>query len=564
MVESAVRPSRRRAGLVGRVRKDDDMAVSVRAAFAGTVLTAAATLAACGSPTTAPGADAGPPQPGGVLRYGLSQPPTCADPAQAGTNQTIYVARQVVDSLTDQDPETGELRPWLATGWEVAPDAKTFTFHLADGVSFSDGTPLTADSVRKSFDSIVRTLGAVKAPLGSSYLTGYVATTVVDRLTARVEFSAPNAQFLQASSTPQLGILADATTSRSAEDRCAGAATVGSGPFSYADYRQDISATLVKRPGYRWGSAVFGHQGEAYLDRIEFTVVPESGVRTGSLSSDQLDATSDALPQDAPQIEATGGRVLSTPNPGIPFGFQPNVTRGPLRDPEVRRALLTAIDRRELVDTVLGPQFRPATSVLASRTPGYQDLSRVVGFDPDAARARLDRAGWVPGADGIRVKDGQRLGFAVTFSQVFAGNQAILELIQQQLRSVGVDLTLDLVSNAEYTARQNSKDFDALYYNSTRADGDILRTGFGLDGRNFNVRPPIPALDEVLTAQLGAVDPQARAALIGHAQQQILDQGLWLPTVELSQAIGAGPAVQDLKFDASARLQFFDTWLSGR
>lgn len=358
MVESAVRPSRRRAGLVGRVRKDDDMAVSVRAAFAGTVLTAAATLAACGSPTTAPGADAGPPQPGGVLRYGLSQPPTCADPAQAGTNQTIYVARQVVDSLTDQDPETGELRPWLATGWEVAPDAKTFTFHLADGVSFSDGTPLTADSVRKSFDSIVHTLGAVKAPLGSSYLTGYVATTVVDRLTARVEFSAPNAQFLQASSTPQLGILADATTSRSAEDRCAGAATVGSGPFSYADYRQDISATLVKRPGYRWGSAVFGHQGEAYLDRIEFTVVPESGVRTGSLSSDQLDATSDALPQDAPQIEATGGRVLSTPNPGIPFGFQPNVTRGPLRDPEVRRALLTAIDRRELVDTVLGPQFR--------------------------------------------------------------------------------------------------------------------------------------------------------------------------------------------------------------
>ncbi|MFE3443986.1 ABC transporter substrate-binding protein [Nocardia sp. NPDC059180] len=533
------------------------------AALTGALL-AATTLAGCGSGTSAPDAAAGPPQPGGILRYGLSVAPTCADPAQASTNQTIYVARQVVDSLTDQDPETGELKPWLATGWEVSPDAKVFTFHLADGVSFSDGTPLTADSVRKTFDSIVRTLGAAKAPLGTSYLTGYVGTTAVDPLTARVEFSAPNAQFLQASSTPQLGILADATTARSAEDRCAGAATVGSGPFSYADYRQDVSATLVKRPGYGWGSAVFGHQGEAYLDRIEFTVVPESGVRTGSLSSDQLDATSDALPQDAPQIEATGGRVLSTANPGIPFGFQPNVTRGPLRDPAVRQALLTAIDRQELVDTVLGPQFRPATSALASRTPGYLDLSQRIGFDPDATRAALDRAGWVRGDDGIRVKDGQRLGFAVTFSQVFAGNQAILELIQQQLRTVGIDLTLDLVSNAEYTARQSSKDFDALYYNSTRADGDILRTGFGLDGRNLNARAPIPALDDVLTAQLGAVDSETRKALIQQAQQQVLDAGLWIPTVELSQAIGAGAAVQDLKFEASARLQFYDAWLSGR
>ncbi|MBR7551864.1 ABC transporter substrate-binding protein, partial [Mycobacterium tuberculosis] len=82
-----------------------------------------------------------------------------------------------------------------------------------------------------------------------------------------------------------------------------------------------------------WGSAVFGRSGEAYLDRLEFTVVPESGVRTGSLASGQLDAVSDALPQDLPQIEAAGGQVLTASNPGVPFGLQPNVSRGPLRDP---------------------------------------------------------------------------------------------------------------------------------------------------------------------------------------------------------------------------------------
>ncbi|WP_420094701.1 ABC transporter substrate-binding protein [Nocardia asteroides] len=539
--------------------------IRYRRPLAALAATAAATavLAGCGGDTGGSGGAAGPPQPGGALRYGLSQAPTCADPAQAGSNQTIYVTRQVVDSLTDQDPETGELKPWLAQSWEISPDATTFTFELAENATFSDGSPVTADSVKRTFDAVGK-LGGAKAPLAASYLTGYTGTSVVDPRTARIAFDRPNAQFLQASSTSQLGILADATNAASAEERCQGEKIIGSGPFSYASYTQNVSATLVKRAGYAWGSAVFGHDGDAYLDRIEFTVVPESGVRTGSLSSDQLDAVSDALPQDAPQIEATGGSVLTTANPGVVFGLQPNVTRGPLRDPAVRTALLTAIDRQELIDTVLGPQFAPATSVLGAKTPGYQDLSARLKFDQAATKTALDRAGWVPGADGIRARDGERLSFGVTFSQVFAGNQAILELVQQQLRQVGVDLRLELVPAGEFTARQNSGDFDSIYYNSTRADGDILRATFGLEGRNLNRRAAVPALDQTLDAQLRTVDTAARAELIRTAQGQVFDAGLWIPTVELSQAIGAGPDTNDLKFEASARLQFFDTWLSGR
>lgn len=519
-----------------------------------------ATLAACGSGGSSGPSEVGDPQAGGVLRYGLSQAPTCADPAQAGSNQTIYVARQIVDSLTDQDPETGELEPWLAESWDVNPDASQFTFHLKDGVTFSDGTPFTADSVKKNFDAIVHVLTGAKATLGAGYLSGYTGTTVVDPHTARVEFSSPNSQFLQATSTPQLGLLADKDVAGTPEQRCAGNLS-GTGPFVYESYVQDKSASLVKRAGYTWGSEVFAHDGEAYLDRIEFTIVPESGVRSGSLASGQLDAVSDALPQDAPQIEGAGGRILTTSNPGVPFGFQPNVARGVLADPVVRSAIIPAINRTELVDTVLGPDFRPATSTLAVRTPNYVELADVT-YDPDAAKKILDTAGWVPGPDGIRVKDGTPLRFSVTFSAVFAGNQAILELVQQQLRAVGVDLQLEPVSAAEQTARQASKDYDSTYYNITRADGDILRATFGLDGRNLNARGPIPELDDVLAAQLRTTDPAARGALLAQAQQLVLDNGLWLPTIELSQAIGAAGTVQDLKFEASARLQFFDTWLS--
>ncbi|WP_458686964.1 ABC transporter substrate-binding protein [Nocardia tengchongensis] len=539
------------SALVTRVRRP--------AVLAG-ALAAVATLAACGGGDATPtGEPSGPPQAGGTLRYGLSSAPTCSDPAQSSTNQTIYVTRQVVDSLVDQDPDSGQLRPWLADTWAVSQDAKQFTFHLKDGVTFSDGTPLTADSVRKNLDSIVA-LGGAKAPLAASYLAGYAGSTVLDPRTVRVDFAAPNAQFLQATSTPQLGIQSEATVAKAADDRCLGT-NIGSGPFTYTEWKQNASATLAKRAGYAWGSTVFASQGEAHLDKIVFTVVPESGVRTGSLATGQLDVVSDALPQDIPQIEGGGGRVQFTANPGIPFGLQANVTRGPLRDPAVRAALVAAINRKELVDTVLGPQFKAASSVLASRTPGYVDLSARVKYDPDAAKKQLDQAGWVPGADGIRVKDGQRLSAGVIFAPVFAANQPILELTQQQLRAVGFDLRLEPLSVAESTVRQNNKDFDFDYYNSTRADGDILRTTFAVDQRNLNARGPAEPLDALLAQQLAATDPAARTRIVGDAQTAVLDQGLWIPTIELSQAIGVGKGVAGVKFEASARLQFHDTWL---
>lgn len=525
------------------------------------VIAAAASLAACGSPADGD-ADAGPPQSGGVLRYGLSQAPSCPDPAQSGSNQTIYVTRQIVDSLTDQDPTTGELEPWLADSWQVAPDARSFTFHLREGVTFSDGSALTPETIVKNFDAIVQRLGAVKASLAASYLSGYRGGTVVDPRTVRIDFDQPNAQFLQATSTPQLGIVSDATTAKSPEERCS-TTPIGSGPFTYADWKQGASVTLAKRSGYAWGSAVFTRSGEAYLDRIDFTVVPETGVRVGSLASGQLDVISDALPENAPQIEGAGGKLLTVVNPGLPFGLQPNVTRGVLGDPVIRRALGIAIDRRELVETVLGPQFNPATSALASTTPGYVDHSKQLGFDRSAATELLEGAGWLPGPDGIRVKNGQRLSFAVLYSPVFAGNQAVLELAQQQLRKAGIEITLDLQPAAIALARQKAHDFDVTYYNTTRADGDILRTVFALDQQNYNSRGPIAPLDAALSLQLASVDTGARRTALGQAQQLILDNGLWIPVVELSQVIGVAGTTHEVKFEASGRLQLHDTWVRG-
>jgi peptide/nickel transport system substrate-binding protein len=532
-----------------------------RSVAAGAAVTSLALLAAAcsgtGGDNAAVVADAGPPQTGGTLTFALAADPTCLDPQQFGANASLNVGRQLVDSLTDQDPGTGEIKPWLATSWEVNPQATGFTFHLRPGVTFSDGTPLDGAAVKANLDAVVA-LGA-KATIAGSYLSGYTGTTVLDPVTVRVDFGAPSAQFLQATSTMSLGLLSAATLAKTPEQRCQGA-LVGSGPFTLRSYKPNQAVELAKRAGYSWGSSLFGHPGEAYLNKLVFKIVPESGVRAGSLESAQVDGISDVQPQDEGRF-ASGYTVLTRPNPGVVFSLQANVARPIPGEDAVRRAIQKAVDRPELAQTVLTPKYKAATSALASVTPGWVDLSARLAHDPEGAKRLLDEAGWKPGPDGIRVKDGRRLSVDVIFAPLFNASQSVLELVQQELRKVGVDLKLRKLATGEQQQVQAAGDYDFAYYNVTRSDADILRTLFSTRTGN---RLGIAAgdLDTVLDDQAQNPDPTLRGAKIAQAQRIVVDRAYVIPLFELSQVHALGPKVHGLGFEASSRLQFHDTWVS--
>ncbi|MCG8915020.1 ABC transporter substrate-binding protein [Actinokineospora sp. PR83] len=526
-----------------------------------TLLGAALLLSACGAQgTAATGADAGPPRPGGTLRLGISSNPDCLDPQQVGTNAALNVGRQLVDSLTDQNPETGEITPWLAEKWEVSPDSTAFTFHLRSGATFSDGTPVDAAAVKTSFDGI-KALGP-KSLLGAGYLAAYRGSTVLDPATVKIEFSAPSAQFLQASSTMSLGVLAPAAYAKTAEQRCQGTGLVGSGPFVFESFQPNREVVLARRPGYAWGSPLWGHTGEAYLDKVSYRVVPEPGVRTGSLASGQLDAITDVQPVDEPQFAGNGFTEPVRPNPGIVFNLTANTTRGVLTDAKVRQAVSKGINRPEVTSTVLSANYKAATSVLGSTTPLHTDLSKELAFDQQGAQALLDSAGWQPGPDSIRVKDGQRLTASVVFSAVFNQNQSALELIQQQLRKIGFDLRIELHTTAETTAIQQSGNYDFLWFNTTRADPDILRQLYSTKSSNRSRLTPGP-LDEALDQQAATVDPATRGPAAERAQRLIVEQAYVIPVFELTQVLGVGPTAHGIEFEASSRLRLFDAWVSG-
>ncbi|GLZ42752.1 ABC transporter substrate-binding protein [Actinokineospora sp. NBRC 105648] len=526
------------------------------------VIALALLATACGASgaTDNTAAAGGAPKPGGTLRLGISSNPDCLDPQQVGTNAALNVGRQLVDSLTDQDPATGKITPWLAEKWEVSPDSTAFTFSLRSGATFADGTPVDAEAVRTNFDAAKKL--AAKAPLASSYLAVYKGSTVVDPRTVRVEFSAPSAQFLQASSTMSLGILAPAAYQKTPEQRCQGEGLIGSGPFVFDSFKPNQQIVVSKRKGYAWGSPLWAHQGEAYLDKIEYQVVPEPGVRTGSLASGQLDAITDVQPVDEPQFTAGGFTEPVRPNPGIVFHLTANTTRGVLTDEKVRQAVSKGVNRAEVTDTVLTKNYKAATSILGSKTPLHTDLGKELAYDPDGAKALLDAAGWVPGPDGIRVKDGQRLRAAVLFSAVFNQNQTVLELLQQQLRKIGFDLAIELHTNAETTKLTNAGDYDFLWYNVTRADADILRQMFSTKATNRSKLAPGGELDTVLDQQSATVDEAVRGPAAERAQRIIVEKGYAVPVFELTQVLGVGPKAHGVEFEASSRLRLFDAWVS--
>ncbi|MCX4759430.1 ABC transporter substrate-binding protein [Streptomyces sp. NBC_01275] len=530
-----------------------------RYAALAALLTTSVLLTACGSGGDDSGAGSGTGQArsGGALTFAVGSDAGCVDPQQVGSNDTIYSLRQVVDSLTDQDPRTGKIVPWLAKSWDISSDTTTFTFHLRSGVTFSDGTKLTAQVVKDNFDAVPK-LGAL-GTLAEGYLSGVDSTSVVDPLTVRVTFKQPNAQFLQATSTHSLGIESSASAKRTPQQKCS-QGVVGSGPFVLKGYVQNQSITLAKRAGYAWGSSLWSKKGEAYLDKLVFKVVPEAGVRVGSLQSGQVDAISSV--GKANEAALGGGQVSleRRANPGAVFNLGLNNSRPVLKDAKVRQAILFAIDRQQIADTVFPTGTQPATSILAHTTPDYEDLGTDLAFDAAKAKSLLDAAGWKAGSDGIRSKGGARMSLTVKWFANSATNQPALELIQQQLKAVGIDVVLKQLQISQIAQVQQSGDFDALWGNLTRADPDILRTLYSTRLANAYHLPTSP-LDSLLTEQAATTDTAKRKQLAVEAQQLIVRNAYVVPVVELQTQLGVSKKVHNLDFEASSRIQLHDTWI---
>ncbi|MCV7063356.1 ABC transporter substrate-binding protein [Mycolicibacterium vaccae] len=526
------------------------------------------TLSACsGSGTDASSEPAGDPVPGGTLTYALAEWPKCVDPVLRARG--LSAPEHFADRLTDQDRETGEVIPRLAESWEIAPGAKSFTLHLRDDVTFSDGTPLTAELVKANLDNLkaITKSGQSETQIISA-LNTYQGTTVVDPHTVRVDFTEPELGFLRNLSDPYFSVYAPATLEAPLEERCAGKNLIGSGPYVISEVINQQRITLDKRDDYNWPTpGVTDHEGAAYLDRIVFEVVPESGVRVGGLTSGQFDIVDDVPVIDQDAVKRQGAEILTATTPNLVPGLRQNPLSPLGRDLVVRQAIQKAIDREEIRDTLYTDEYNIPTSAIAANTPLWQDKSEFLQYQPEEAQNLLADNGWAKGADRVWAKDGLRLApkiMIITGSSQGATQQE-LELIQQQLTKVGIAVQILPVTQAEYSSLMKNKadaGYDFLTGSGPAKDVDFLvglfqNTNQALQGSNQL------DLEEAAATLNRAATDEDRAAAAGALQEKLLRDGYWIPVREQTKAVGVAPDVHGVSIDPYGATVLFDAWRTG-
>lgn len=300
--------------------------------------------------------------------------PTVAPAAAIGE----IVHYNVLEGLTKVNVD-GSVTPLLAESWAMEPDGKSYTFKLRKGVKFHDGEGFDAADVKFSFERAKDDKSTNKAKKAVFDNIRRIDAPDAHTVILTLDNADPNFLFRMGENT---AVILDPKSA-------AGTATkpVGTGPFTFDEWRKGNSVTLKKWPGFRDAKAVA-------LERVSFRFINDPAARVAALLAGDVDAVPrlDA-PQAVRQLQADKRFVVnigSTAGKGI---LAINNKKKPFDDIRVRRALAHAVDRKAFIDGVLEGQAKPIGSHFAPTDAGYVDLTGLVPHDPEKAKALLKEAG---------------------------------------------------------------------------------------------------------------------------------------------------------------------------
>lgn len=508
---------------------------------------------------------------GGTLIYLDKQVHTNLYSPLAGTYTNGGILNQITDRLTYQNPQSLEIEPWLATSWSVNDDKTVYTFKLREGVTFSDATPLDATIVAKNFDTYGLGNKTLRQPV-SEVVNNYDHSEVVDPLTVRFYFKKPSPGFLQATSTINSGIVSPKTLALSFDAMGDATKIIGTGPFVVESETLGKQIILKVRKDYNWAPEKSKHQGRAYLDEMKYLTVPEDSVRIGALIAGQANFIRQLQAYDEERVKKAGNIVYSVGTRGINNSviFRPD--NALVADIKVRQALLRATDRPEIVKTLYSANYPLATSLMAHNAFGYSDQSAKLAFNEAEAKALLDESGFIPGADGVREKNGQKLVLTAYEAAQQPQSKAMLQLIAQQWKRVGVVLNVKAYDGTNAVIDNlDPQKTPVIPHMVGRADPDVLKSLFYPKNRDALLQKgglsdkvasfSDDKLNHMLENISAETDPDKRNSELIEATDYIIDQAYAIPIFEEPQVYGGSKKVKGVGFESVGRPSFYNTWV---
>jgi peptide/nickel transport system substrate-binding protein len=512
-----------------------DLAI-LRMRTACTVLLLTLVAAACGAPAApAPGTEVTPtpgdgaPRSGGTLRMmGIVDVSQQAglDPAQARTQSQWVVGDLIFETLVETTPE-GDIVPGLAHTWQISDDGLQYTFQLQPGVRFHNGREMTAEDVKYSIERVADP--ATASPRLNNY-SSLASVEAPDDLTVVINLSEPF--------SPLLATLAHVTAAIIPQEEVAkgnfGDNPVGTGAFKVTEWVRDERWVLDAHDEY-W------QPGLPYLEQIILTFNGDDSARTAALRSGDVDLLLQVPVQFVDSLQNDPTKLIyGADQMGLSWQHLAlNTQRPPFDDVRVRQAIFQAVNRQELA-TIGKGQYSEARS--ASFLPSWHwaaNNEEIWPQDIDQAQALLQEAGY-------------ENGFSMTVYVVsgFDFQTRTAEAIQQQLRPLGIEVSIQIADFGVIANAAGSGDYDGiiLVFSPVFDPDDRVQqtfvSGAGLNWPNYSD----PRIDELAAQARVAIDMGERGRLYREMQQLIFESGGWVSLYMYNNFDGLQSYVRDYEY----------------
>ncbi len=476
-----------------------------------------------------------------ALAHGIAQAqgsvtiPIAADPTMNPWHpnafvESVFSNRVLFASLTKPGVDL-QPAPDLARSWSASDDGLTWTFELRDDVVWHDGEPFSAEDVAFTFNEIV-----LNADLGASGAANFRNTVdrveVIDPSTVafhvRSPFSAlPAYLAYNAGILPKHVFEGEDPWELTSFNK---GTPIGTGPFRVAEYVSGSYLTLERFDDY--------FDEPARLDFLTFRVLPDANAQLAQMLAGDLDVMIVDNLASIPQIDRSPNTLTYPVNQVNYYYVTVNHERELFNDINLKRALLHAIDREAIIESVMRGNGSLATGPISPALQAYYNPNvRTYPYDPEGAVELLEASGWTRGDDGVMVKDGQRLAFVLDVGRN-RDLEPISALVQDYWRDIGVDVSLNTLEwNAYIQKIVVQRDYDAtINWWITPADPDVYAyyhssaagTGFNLPGYRD------ATIDDLLERGRAESDVDARIEIYRQFQEQVAEQlpylFLWYPS----------------------------------